>query len=48
MMSATVYCSLITCDVDETAIADGGCAAECGMYDESTVSGGIHVIHHCT
>lgn len=46
MLPATVYCSLMTCDVDTTSATNYGDATECGIYDESSVVGGPHVDSH--
>lgn len=46
MSPATVYCSLIACDVDTTSATNGGDTAECGMYEESSVKLGPHVDTH--
>lgn len=39
-----MYWSLIAADVDWTAASDLGCTAELGMYVESSVVGGCHVV----
>lgn len=46
MSPATVYCSLMTCNVDATSASRDGDTAECGMYVESSVVGGPHVESH--
>lgn len=45
--SATVYCSLIAWDSDETTASDVGWAAEWGLYADSTVCDGVHVWSAC-
>lgn len=37
MSPATVYCSLMTCNVDATPATCDGDTAEKGMYDEPSV-----------
>lgn len=42
-----MYWSLIAWEVDSTPATDDGAAVEWGMYVESSVCDGSHVLSHC-